>query len=122
MPEAVEDFVNHGDYTAVKSIQDDILNDYSDDFSKHVPISDLEKVRLIWDSIPVQLAKDNNKFVFSHVKERKRAHELESSLQWLRNAGLIEILELVTNPSCPLSAYADKNLFQGLPFRHGTIK
>lgn len=112
MPEAVEDFVNHGDYEAIKSVQEDILSDYADDFSKHVPIADQQKVRLIWESIPLQLVKKNNKFVFSHVKAGKRAHELESSLQWLRNAGLIEILELVTNPSCPLSAYADKNYFK----------
>lgn len=112
MPEAVQDFINHHDYTAVKNIQDDILSDYGDDFSKHVPLAELEKVRLIWDSVPVQLAKENNKFVFSHVKEGKRAHELESSLQWLKNAGLIEILELVNNPSSPLSAYADKTYFK----------
>lgn len=112
MPEAVQDFIDHHDYDEVKKIQDDILSDYADDFSKHVPLSDLEKVRLIWDSVPVQLSKENNKFVFSHVKEGKRAHELESSLQWLRNAGLIEMLELVSNPSSPLSAYADKTYFK----------
>ena len=112
MPEAVQDFIDHHDYDEVKKIQDDILSDYADDFSKHVPLSDLEKVRLIWDSVPVQLAKENNKFVFSHVKEGKRAHDLESSLQWLRNAGLIEILELASNPSSPLSAYTDKTYFK----------
>ena len=67
---------------------------------------------MIWESIPKQLAKDNNKFVFSHVKEGKRAHELEASLNWLKNAGLINILELVQNAEVPLAFNADATYFK----------
>ena len=112
MPEAVREFVDTNDFNAVAKIQDDILSDYADDFSKHAPISEIEKIRMIWTSIPKQLAKENNKFVFSHVKEGKRAHELESSLQWLKNAGLIQILELVNNAELPLSTNADATYFK----------
>ena len=112
MPEAVREFVDTNDFNAVAKIQDDILSDYADDFSKHAPISEIEKIRMIWASIPKQLAKENNKFVFSHVKEGKRAHELESSLQWLKNAGLIQILELVNNAELPLSTNADATYFK----------
>ena len=112
MPEVVNEFATSGDYSAVGEIQDEILSDYSDDFSKHAPLSEIEKIRLIWESIPKQLAKENNKFVFSHVKEGKRAHELEASLQWLKNAGLIHMLELVGNAELPLSAYADASYFK----------
>lgn len=112
MPEAVKEFAESGDYAEVAKIQDEILSDYADDFSKHAPISEIEKIRMIWDSIPKQLAKENNKFVFSHVKEGKRAHELEAALQWLKNAGLVHLVELVQNAELPLSSNADSTYFK----------
>ena len=112
MPEVVKSYIELHDFSVVEEIQDEILSDYADDFSKHAPIRELEKIRMIWDSIPKQLAKENNKFVFSHVKEGKRAHELEAALQWLKNAGLIYMLELVGNAEIPLSAYADASYFK----------
>lgn len=112
MPEAVKEFAESGDYAEVAKIQDEILSDYSDDFSKHAPISEIEEIRMIWDSIPKQLAKENNKFVFSHVKEGKRAHELEAALQWLKNSGLVHLVELVQNAELPLSSNADSTYFK----------
>ena len=100
------------DFDEVASIQDEILADYADDFSKHAPLSEIEKIRWIWESVPKQLAKENNKFVFSHVKAGKRAHELEEALQWLKNAGLIYMIELVKNAEIPLSANADASYFK----------
>ena len=112
MPEIVKTFFETLNFEIVSKMQDEMLQDYADDFLKHAPISELEKIRLIWDSIPKQLAKENNKFVFSHVKEGKRAHELEGALNWLKNAGLVQILELVENPEIPLSANADATYFK----------
>lgn len=112
MPEVVQEYVNTHDFKIVREIQDEILADYSNDFSKHTPANEVEKVRLVWDSIPKQLAKENNKFMFSHVKEGKRAHEMEAALQWLKNAGLAHLLELVKNVEVPLSANADATFFK----------
>lgn len=112
MPEVVQEYVTNHDFKTVKEIQNEILDDYADDFSKHAPTADIEKIRLVWSSIPKQLAKENNKFVFSHVKEGKRAHELEGALQWLKNSGLVHLLELVQNAEPPLSAYADATFFK----------
>ena len=112
MPEAVAEFVNSQNYEAVAKIQDEILSDYADDFSKHAPVSEIEKIRWIWESVPKQLAKENNKFVFSHVKQGKRAHELEGALQWLKNAGLIYQVEMVSNAEVPLSFYSDATYFK----------
>ncbi len=112
MPEVVFEYSTTKDFQSVMEIQEDILTDYADDFSKHAPISELEKIRLIWKSVPKQLAKENNKFVFSHVKQGKRAHELEAALQWLKNAGLIQMLELVQNAEAPLSINADATYFK----------
>lgn len=112
MPEAVKTWLDTKDYKEVEEVQNEILKDYADDFSKHAPVKELPKIRWIWDSIPVQLAKDNNKFVFSHVKEGKRSHELEDALQWLRDAGLISQLFLVEKPESPLEGFADKSFFK----------
>ncbi len=112
MPEVVKEYRDDKDFNVVEEIQNEILSDYADDFSKHAPISEIEKIRMIWESVPKQLAKENNKFMFSHVKEGKRAHELEAALQWLKNAGLIHIVELVDNAEIPLSANADATYFK----------
>lgn len=112
MPEVVQEYIHTHDFRIVQEIQDEILADYADDFSKHAPTSEVEKIRMVWDSIPKQLAKENNKFVFSHVKEGKRAHELEGALQWLKSAGLAHLLELVQNAEVPLSANADATYFK----------
>lgn len=112
MPEAVSEWIFSQDMEEVESIQGEILRDYADDFSKHAPIKDVEKIRWIWDSVPVQLEKENNKFVFSHVKEGKRAAELEDALQWLTDAGLVHRLHLVENIEIPLSSAANVSWFK----------
>ena len=112
MPEVVSAYIESKDFQTVIEIQDEILSGYADDFSKHAPVTEIEKLRMIWESIPKQLAKDNNKFVFSHVKEGKRAHELEAALGWLKNAGLIYVLELVQNAEIPLTFNADATYFK----------
>ena len=112
MPEVVQEYIDNHNFATVQEIQNEILNDYADDFSKHAPVSEIEKIRLVWSSIPKQLAKENNKFMFSHVKEGKRAHELEGALQWLKNSGLVHLLELVQNAEPPISANADATYFK----------
>lgn len=112
MPAAVASFVQENDFEKVDRILKNILLDYGDDFSKHAPPSDIPKLGLIWDSVPKQLAKDNNKFMFSHVKAGKRAADLEDALQWLFNAGLLHKLECVTNAELPLSNNANGTVFK----------
>ena len=112
MPEAVKTWIETHDAEEISEVQNEILKDYADDFSKHAPAEEVPKIRWIWDSIPVQLAKENNKFVFSHVKEGKRSADLEDALQWLCDAGLIIKTELVEKPEIPLSGFADKTFFK----------
>ena len=112
MPAAVKKWVETHDYAEIEAIQDDILGDYADDFSKHAPLAEVPKIHWVWDSVPKQLAKENNKFIFSHVKEGKRASELENALIWLRDAGLIYQTELVEKPELPLSFMADASYFK----------
>lgn len=112
MPEAVQVWIDTHDYDEVTSVQEEILDDYASDFSKYAPVNDVPKIRWIWDSVPVQLAKENNKFIFSHVKAGKRSAELEDALQWLRDAGLISQVFLAEKPELPLSGFADKTYFK----------
>ena len=112
MPEVVQTWIDTHDLSLIDELQDSILQDYSGDFSKHAPINQIPKLNMIWDSIPKQLAKDNNKFVFSHVKEGARSKELEDALEWLVDAGLIYRLECVEKPELPLSAFADATYFK----------
>ncbi len=112
MPEAVKTWVETGNIEDVEEVLSGILKDYADDFSKHAPEEEVIKMRWIWDSIPVQLARENRKFMFSHVREGKRAAYLEDALQWLVDAGLVVKLHLVENPELPLSGFADKSYFK----------
>lgn len=112
MPEAVQTWVDTHDYKEVEEVQDTILKDYADDFGKHTTPDTATKVRLIWDAIPSQIAKDNNKFIFSHVKKGARAKDLEDALEWIVNAGIAYKLNLVSNPELPLSGMADSTYFK----------
>lgn len=112
MPDVVATWLGTRDLDAVEQAQLEILEDYAADFSKHAPISEVPKIRWIWDSVPVQLAKENNKFVFSHVKAGKRSADLEDALQWLSDAGLIRQVHLVEKPELPLSGFADRTYFK----------
>ncbi|MCI6065000.1 AAA family ATPase [bacterium] len=112
MPEAVQTWVDTHDYREVEEVQDRILKDYADDFGKHTTPDTMTKVKLIWDSIPSQIARDNNKFIFSHVKQGARAKDLEDALEWLVNSGIAYKLKLVSNPELPLSGMADNTYFK----------
>ena len=112
MPEAVKTWLETHDFDEVSEVQKEILTDYADDSSKHAPLTEVPKIRWIWDSVPVQLAKENNKFVFSHVKQGKRSAELEDALQWLSDAGLVIRTELISKPEIPLSGSSDKTYFK----------
>ena len=112
MPEAVMEWIGSHSYDNVEDIQRNILEDYSNDFAKYAPIANIPKLHMIWDSIPVQLAKENNKFMFSHVGKGKRSADLEDALQWLIDAGLAYKLPLTENAALPLSANASGTGFK----------
>lgn len=112
MPEAVQKWIDTHDYAEVEQIQDQILRDYADDFGKHTSPETAIKIKLIWDAIPSQIAKDNNKFVFSHVKQGARAKDLEDALEWLVSAGLVYKLNLVSTPQLPLESMKDNTYFK----------
>ena len=112
MPEAVSAWVNEKDMELVNKIQNNILSAYESDFSKHTQDSEANKISLIWNSIPSQLAKENKKFLYQVVKEGARAREYENALNWLNDANLIYKIYNVTKADFPLKAYNDLSAFK----------
>lgn len=112
MPEAVQNFVLNKDYNKVREIQKNLLNYYQQDFSKHAKISLVPRLNLVWNSIPMQLAKENKKYIYGQVREGARAKDFELAIQWLLDCGLIHKVHRVKKPSLPLKAYMDLNAFK----------
>lgn len=112
MPEVVNDYVNNKDYIQVRKIQNAILKDYEEDFSKHIPEEQIMKVKQIWDNFNSQISKENKKFVFGALKQGARGSEYEDAINWLVNAGLLIKVNRVNNAKLPLSGYTDYNAFK----------
>ena len=112
MPEAVNIWVNEKNMELVNNVQENILKAYESDFSKHTQNSEANKISLIWNSIPSQLAKENKKFLYQTIKEGARAREYENALNWLNDANLIYKIYNVTKTNFPLKAYNDLSSFK----------
>ncbi len=112
MPEAVFNFSKDSDFNKVREIQKRILDAYEQDFSKHAPNEVVPRIRLLWNSIPAQLAKENKKFIYGLVKEGARAREYELAMLWLSDCGLITKISRLSKPSLPLKAYEDLKAFK----------
>ncbi len=112
MPEAVQCFAEDADFNEVREIQKRILAAYEQDFSKHAPIDIVPKIRMLWNSIPSQLAKENKKFIYGLVREGARAKDYETALMWLSDCGLIHKVSRVTAAGIPLKAYEDLKAFK----------
>ncbi|MBR2684450.1 MAG: ATP-binding protein [Erysipelotrichaceae bacterium] len=112
MPEVVQYYVETQNLIETRNIQKRILRDYEQDFSKHIPASQLAKVRLVYHSVPAQIAKENKKFIFSALKKGARAKEFEDAIQWLVNAGLVYKVNRVKKIDYPLKHYEDFDGFK----------
>lgn len=112
MPEIVSYFSAHKNYDEVRKLQNAILEQYENDFGKHTPANELPRIRMVWNSIPLQLAKENKKFFFGKIKEGARAKDFELAIEWLQDCGLITKVYKVSKPAVPLKAYIDFTSFK----------
>ena len=112
MPEAVQSFAEEKDFNEVREIQRRILAAYEQDFSKHAPIEIVPKIRMVWNSIPSQLAKENKKFIYGLVREGGRAKDYETAIMWLCDCGLVHRVSRVNAAGIPLKAYEDFRAFK----------
>jgi len=112
MPEVVLNFTENKDFNEVREIQQQILTAYEQDFSKHAPNEVVPRIRMLWNSIPAQLTKENKKFIYGLIKEGARAKEYELAMLWLTDCGLVHKVHRVTSPNLPLKAYEDLKAFK----------
>ncbi|HEY4107786.1 ATP-binding protein [Puia sp.] len=112
MPEAVYSYAEQRDFGVVREIQKRILAGYEQDFAKHPPKEIVPRIRMLWQSVPAQLAKENRKFIYGLVKEGARAREYELALNWLIDCGLLYKVNNITKPGIPLKAYEEMNAFK----------
>jgi len=106
MPEAVDCFINQHNYSLVREIHLRLLIAYDQDFSKHAPNATVPRIRMVWNSIPAQLAKENRKFLYGSLRKGARAKDFELAIQWLHDCGLIYQIQRITKPAMPLTAYS----------------
>lgn len=121
MPEVLEAFISDHNYAKVREIQKRILETYELDFSKHAPSGLVPRLRMVWNSIPSQLVKENRKFVYGLIREGARAKEYESALAWLCDSGLAYRIARVSKPAIPLPAYEDIHAFKLFMFDIGLL-
>ena len=112
MPEAVQSFAEDKDFNEVREIQKRILVAYEQDFSKHAPNEIVPRLRMLWNGIPSQLAKENKKFIYGLVREGARAKEYETAIMWLSDCGLVHKVSRVNEAGVPLRAYEDLKAFK----------
>jgi len=112
MPEAVLTFTQTSSHSQVRDIQKKLLLAYEQDFSKHAPYEITPRIRLVWNSFPAQLSKENRKFIYGLVRHGARAREFELALQWLLDSGLVHQVFRVSKPGISLKAYQDSNAFK----------
>jgi predicted AAA+ superfamily ATPase len=112
MPEAVKVFLKKNDYYAARDIQNEIILQYKGDFGKHISENELARINMVWESIPMQLAKENKKFFFGKIKKGARSAEFEKAIQWLVDSGLVYRVYKVNEPHVPLSAYKELSFFK----------
>lgn len=112
MPEAVKTYVEHGDIWEVRSIHSKIIDAYRNDMSKHVPKQQVQRINMVWNSIPSQLARDNKKFIYGALRKGARANDFEIAIQWLVDSGLVHKVHRISKPVVPLKFYEDMASFK----------
>lgn len=112
MPEAVAAFSERRDFSAAREAQRRILTVYEQGFSKSAPAEALPRIRMLWNSIPRQLDRDNRKFIFGAMKEGARARDFETALAWLTDNGLVRDIHRASLPESPLEASEDVRAFK----------
>jgi len=112
MPEAVSAYIESGNLHEARKVQVNILNNYKNDFHKHIKGTDIPKVRMLWESIPLHLSKEKKKFIYKEINSGARASAYENALDWLVNTGLVYKVDRVNHPKLPLAANAVREAFK----------
>ena len=121
MPEVVASYVNTRDYAEVRRLQQQIIQGYERDFAKYTTARDVPRIHAVWGAVPLQLAKDNRKFIYKYLGEGARAREYENAVEWLIICGLLHRVRRISKPGVPLSAYESPSAFKLYAFDCGLL-
>ena len=106
----------------VLRLQKELLELYENDISKHRGKINAGRILLVFRSLVSQLSKENEKFIYSCVKQGARAHEFEVAIEWLVSAGLVLRIYDVKKPESPLKVFEDFSSFKLFFFDVGLAK
>lgn len=112
MPRVVKEYIDTNDLNQVRQEQKELLASYELDFSKHAPANEVPRIRMVWNSVPTQLSKENRKFIYGALKSGARAKDFEIAIEWLKDAGLIYQVNRISNAELPLKGYAEMDAFK----------
>lgn len=112
MPEVVADYIENKNIEQARVIQQKIIEGYENDFAKHAPNESVPRIRLVWNALISQLAKENRKFIYGQIKKGARAKDFEVAINWLCDAGLVLKVNRIEKSTQPLKAYADYDAFK----------
>jgi predicted AAA+ superfamily ATPase len=106
MPKVVQSYLDSQNLEEVRELQRDIIANFEQDFSKHIPLAAIPKVGMIWNSIPLQLAREKKQWIYNTLKAGARASQYKDALNWLLKVGLVYQVNRVETPALPLATYA----------------
>ncbi|MFH1358032.1 MAG: DUF4143 domain-containing protein, partial [bacterium] len=112
MPEVVFNHIQTRDYQKTRILQLQILKAYEEDFSKHTTKTDAIKISQVWQSVPLQLAREQKKFKYADIKKGGRAKEFEQAIHWLKETGLVHLCFRLKQPGLPIKAYSERSHFK----------
>ena len=112
MPEAASTLLDGAGMASVDKTLQDILDLYELDFAKYADPREITRIRLLWHSLPSQLAKENRKFLYKVIRSGARSKDYEDALEWLKDAGMIYQIYNISKPGMPLTAYQEIDAFK----------
>lgn len=122
MPECVSSWLEEKDAQRISQIQQELIEIYKNDFSKHNGKVNSGRILLTFNSIPSQLAKTNEKFIYGAIKSGARAREFEEAIEWLNAAGMVNKIHNVSKVAYPLPIYEKMDNFKLFLFDTGLLK
>lgn len=112
MPEVVAHFVKNGNFGNVLAMQKQLLEDYEEDIVKYATGLDKAKIRNVYRNIPVFLAKENKKFQITKVSPHARSREYVGCVDWLQDAGIVNVCHCLHQPELPLKGNYDETKYK----------
>lgn len=112
MPAVVREFIKNNTFEGTLDIQRQLLADYKEDIRKYAQGMDQTRIVNVFNSIPVQLAKENKKFQLSKVEKGARFKDYRGCIEWLEDAGMVNLCYCLNNAELPLKGNYDINKFK----------